>query len=629
VTCKPIYENLVQKKRVFDEDTIKKKRTKKMLCKGEYWFQLLAENLKDIIIYRVSLPNGKFEYLSPAVFEIFGYTPEEYYQDPTLFRKQLHPQWEDYFKQEWAKLLKGEMTPLYEYQIVHKSGKIKWVQQRNLLIRDIKGTPIEMEGLICDITDRKRIEEENTFIARIGRIIDSTLDINEVYTRFAAEVKKMIPWDQLLVRVKRKKPHDNEFWVAYSDGIVDPSWRVGSPYSPRRGKATSEVMTTRKALCIQPAEAQEIEQRYPQTAESFRMGLRSSMIIPLISKDETIGILSFRSEQLQAYTPEDLRLAERIGDQIAGAIANAQLFAHVKDTEKSLSESEARFRAIFEQVAVGVAEVDVSTGCYLRVNRRHCEILGMTEKEMLATTVQAVTHPEDPFLHAGEQAKMVSGKIGKLTMEKRCIRKDGAIIWVNVAVSPLWEPGGGPIRNIIVMEDITKNKELELELQSTLDKLEVRVRERTNELEEINTALSVLLKRRENDKKDLEEIIQANINQLVMPFLHKLKMNQSTKENIACLNVLETNLNNIVSPFINQLSSAFKNLTPKEIQIAELIKQGKRSKEIAELFGLAVSTVITHRNNIRHKLNLKSKGSNLRSHLLLVSSGDIPRNFLR
>ena len=96
-------------------------------------------------------------------------------------------------------------------------------------------------------------------------------------------------------------------------------------------------------------------------------------------------------------------------------------------------------------------------------------------------------------------------------------------------------------------------------------------------------------------------------------------MSQSNPERQTYLNILESNLDNIVSPFINRLSAAYKTLTPKEIQIAELIKQGKRSKEIAELFGISVGTVLTHRNKIRKKLELKSKDANLRSHLLSLA----------
>jgi DNA-binding CsgD family transcriptional regulator len=108
----------------------------------------------------------------------------------------------------------------------------------------------------------------------------------------------------------------------------------------------------------------------------------------------------------------------------------------------------------------------------------------------------------------------------------------------------------------------------------------------------------------------------TNINELVTPFLDKIKTNLSGTKYMSYLNIIETNLSNIISPFANELSEAHRSLTPKEIQIASLVKLGKSSKEIAQIFGVSVGTVMTHRNNIRKKLKLKSKNSNLRSHLL-------------
>lgn len=222
-------------------------------------------------------------------------------------------------------------------------------------------------------------------------------------------------------------------------------------------------------------------------------------------------------------------------------------------------------------------------------------------------------------MHEEQLASMVAGEIDSITLEKRFVRKDGKVIWVNVTASPLWNAGEKQVRNISVIQDITERKRAEETLNNTLDQLEFRVQERTLELKEINTALKVLLKKGGMDKKKWEESIQSNINELVLPFLHKLKRHMNDKESISYLNILETNLSHIASPFVHQLSAAYKNLTPKEIQIAELVKQGKSSKDIAELFSLSVGTVVTHRNNIRKKMRLTSKNANLRSHLLFLS----------
>ncbi|MBE0556778.1 MAG: PAS domain S-box protein, partial [Proteobacteria bacterium] len=94
-------------------------------------------------------------------------------------------------------------------------------------------------------------------------------------------------------------------------------------------------------------------------------------------------------------------------------------------------------------------------GRFLTVNRRLCEMVGRTEEELLATTFSAITHPEDLHLHEDKTALLLAGKIGNYGLEKRYVRKDGAIIWVNITVSPLWRQGERPGRNMIVVEDIT------------------------------------------------------------------------------------------------------------------------------------------------------------------------------
>ena len=124
----------------------------------------------------------------------------------------------------------------------------------------------------------------------------------------------------------------------------------------------------------------------------------------------------------------------------------------------ALRESEARFRVIFAQAAVGVAEVEMVTGRFLTVNRCLCEMVGRTEEEMLATTFQAITHPEDLHRHEDNTALMMAEKIGHYDLQKRYIRKDGAIIWVNLTTSPLWNLGEAPTRNLIVVQDITERR---------------------------------------------------------------------------------------------------------------------------------------------------------------------------
>jgi PAS domain S-box-containing protein len=142
-------------------DITERKKAEERLRESEERFRRIAENAKDMI-YRMKLPDGQYDYVSPASLEIFGYTPEEFYKTPLLIRKIIHPDWETYFQEQWADLQKGTQPPVYEYQAIHKSGETRWIHQRNVLVKNGRGEPVAMEGIVTDLTRAKRAEEEKT-----------------------------------------------------------------------------------------------------------------------------------------------------------------------------------------------------------------------------------------------------------------------------------------------------------------------------------------------------------------------------------------------------------------------------------------------------------------------------------
>lgn len=189
----------------------------------------------------------------------------------------------------------------------------------------------------------KRAEQELAHLAYIGRLIGSTLNIDDVYEQFAAETQKLIPIDSLAINLLNFR--DNSLSVGYVSGLNIDGRKQGDPLV-LEGTLSEAVIRTRTGRLIQAASVDEIVGQYPRLAPIFRAGLRSIICVPLIYRDEVIGVLHFRSKKPNAYSESDLLLAEKIVMQIAGAIANSQLFKELSKAEKSLRESEERYREL-------------------------------------------------------------------------------------------------------------------------------------------------------------------------------------------------------------------------------------------------------------------------------------------
>jgi DNA-binding CsgD family transcriptional regulator len=222
--------------------------------------------------------------------------------------------------------------------------------------------------------------------------------------------------------------------------------------------------------------------------------------------------------------------------------------------------------------------------------------------------------------------------------------------WLRFTAAAIRDSKGEMVGAVETLEDITERKRAEIALRNAHDQLEQRVQERTTDLfqsaealkeeiterklvekalrkrerelkmkssslQEVNTALKVLIAQREEDQKEVEEKILNNVKELLLPYLEKLKKTKMTDFQHSHVRVIETNLDNIISPFLKNLHSKYLNLTPKETRVATLVKEGRTTKEIADLLGMSVAAVEFHRNNIRRKLGLRNKKANLVSHL--------------
>ncbi len=240
--------------------------------------------------------------------------------------------------------------------------------------------------------ERKRTEEElrksresaqwlareSAIVAEIGRIISSTLNIEEVYERFAEEVRKLISFDRIVIDLNHREK--NIFTIAYVAGAEILGRGAGDIFS-LSGSDNEYLIGSQSSLLIQSEEESELAHSYPILLPTFLAGFRSMMSIPLMSQNQVIGGLHFRSFKPHAYTDMDLKLAERVGTHIAGAIANARLFTEHKQTEEALSVERQRFQTLSEDAPFGMVLIDPKDH-FIYANPKFKELFGYDLREI-------------------------------------------------------------------------------------------------------------------------------------------------------------------------------------------------------------------------------------------------------
>ena len=367
------------------------------------------------MMYRMSLPDGKYEYVNRAASRVFGYSPEEFYQSSLLIRKIIHPDWREYFEEQWPLLVSGHMPPFYEYQIINKSGDTRWIYQKNVLVRDHDGKPIAIEGILTDITEHKNAEA--ALKASEARLLEAQqmAHIGHWYWDVGTG---HVEWSDEVFNIFRLDPKEFQPQIDSIQSL--------SPW-PEDHQRDKEI--TQKAM--ESREKGSYEQRF-------------------LFPDGSTG---YYFSTFQGIYDEDGNLFALKG--------TVQDITERKRAEESLRNSEARFRELVEMLPEAVFETTLSLDLIF-ANQRAMDLFGFT-KEDLHVRVNGIKliAPEDHDLLRENMDRRLKGEdVG--TTEYRALKRDGTVFPVLFHVSPISKKDEVVgFRGIIV--DITERKRAEME----------------------------------------------------------------------------------------------------------------------------------------------------------------------
>jgi len=300
---------------------------------------------------------------------------------------------------------------------------------------------------------------------------------------------------------------------------------------------------------------------------------------------------------------------------ISGAIETFQDITDKRMAEQELRASEARYRQLFE--SANDAIFLLKDGLIADCNLKTLDLFGSSREALVGLSPLDLSPQNQAGGRSSEnevnrKRDLLQQNIPQF-FEWRFLRKDGSRFDAEVSLNR-FTINGSPY-GLAVIRDISLRKQM----IRTLEERQLALDEKSTYLEKVNQALKASLDHREVEKRAVEENMLVNLKRFVFPYLGELEACKLGSESRAYLNIVQTNLNDIVSQFSRTIFSKYIDLTPTEVRIADFIREGKNSKEIAETLALSPSSIQWHRKNIRQKLGLTNKKVNLQTYLNSLS----------
>ncbi len=378
------------------------------------------------------------------------------------------------------RVMADNLSTTFQEDVTTIYGEVSFQATKGPL-HDTAGNVIGMFGISRDVTDIKRAERERELTVDFLRLVHESGDKEGMIRAATAFFRDRSGCEAVGIRIR----HGNDYPYFETSGFPIEFVRAENSLCAR--DCNGEVLLDAdfnpilECMCgnvirgrFDPSKpffskngsfwTNNTTQLLATTTEADRQartrnrcngeGYESVALLPLRVGDNRLGLLQLNDRRKGRFTSEDIALWERLTGYLAVALAKLQ-------AEELRRESEEQFKAMFEMASIGMAQADPHTGQWLRVNQKLCEITGYSADEMLAMHIREITHPEDSEKDWEAFQDLVSGNLKDYRLEKRYIRKDGTVIWVNVNATVIRDAAGQPTRTMGTIEDITERKRAE------------------------------------------------------------------------------------------------------------------------------------------------------------------------
>ncbi len=384
---------------VISRNATERKRAEKALRLSEERYRRLTENSQDII-FRLVLPDHRFEYINPACLTLTGYEPAEFYTSPHLLQDIIHPVFHERLEKQWAMMPKGDVPQEYEYSIIHRDGRIRWFHQRNTVVRDSKGKVTALEGIVTDITARKNAEI-------------SLREIEERY-RIISENTADVIWLLNLATMRFSYVSPSVFHLL--------------------GYTAEEILEMSFVDFLTPASREYVEKAIPAAIEAIRGSSGAERIqnhiVEQVRKDGTIITVEIVATLLNESEPDRIEI-----------LGVSRDISERKRAQEALRESEEKFRSLVETTSDLVWEVDAQ-GIYTYVSPKVRDLLGYEPAELVGKTPFSVMPPDEAERLTREFELLAVSPSPVDSLVNRCLHKNGTVVVMETSAVPLFARDG-------------------------------------------------------------------------------------------------------------------------------------------------------------------------------------------